>query len=338
MCRLSESENGLPCSIDRTMSSKSVLVTGAAGFIGSHLTERCLQLGCRVVAVDALTDTYSDSLKRANLVDSLENANCTFIEADLLAIDLPSLLGGVEIVFHLAAQPGVPQSWDEFDVYVSRNVLATHGLLDAARDVSLERFVLASSSSVYGDAATLPTREEAVPQPVSPYGVTKVATEQLARAYWRGFAVPTVALRYFTVYGPRQRPDMAFNRLIASALSGEVFEVFGDGTQTRDCTFVTDVVNATIASAQYGQPGLAYNIAGGSRRSLNSVVEVLSELTRSEVSCQYTGRRPGDARDTAADISRAHRDLGFEPSVPLEVGLQAQLEWQRNVPARRPQD
>jgi UDP-glucose 4-epimerase len=213
-------------------------------------------------------------------------------------------------------------------------VNATQRLLEAARHASIERFVMASTSSVYGDAEILPTPEDITPRPVSPYGVTKVAAEQLARIYWRSFGVPTICLRYFTVYGPRQRPDMAFNRLIARAISGERFEVFGDGNQTRDFTFVEDAVSGTIAAAQCGQPGSTYNIGGGSRRSLNSVFDALAGLLGEPVALAYRDRQHGDARDTAADIRRARRDLGFEPTFDFDTGIKAQLDWQNATVAR----
>jgi UDP-glucose 4-epimerase len=309
------------------MATKSVLITGAAGFIGSHLAERCLGLGWRVTAVDSFTDYYSDALKRRNIETVVEHPGCTVIEGDLLGLDLAPMLDDVTIVFHLAGQPGVRPSWDDFDRYTVLNVNATQKLLDAARTAPLERLVIASTSSVYGDAETLPTREDVIPRPVSPYGITKAATEHLARIYWRNFGVPTVCLRYFTVYGPRQRPDMAFNRLISHALSGEPFRVFGDGSQTRDFTFVADAVSGTVAAGQYGEPGSVYNIGGGSRRTLNSVFDVLGDLLGAPVALTYGDRQLGDARHTAADIGRARRDLGFDPSVGFDAGLKAQLDW-----------
>ena len=307
----------------------SVLVTGAAGFIGSHLAARCLHLGRHVIALDSFTDYYPDEVKRQNLAHVADHPACTVIDGDLLDLDLVPILGGATTVFHLAAQPGVRMSWDEFDKYTVRNVNATHRLLEAARSASIDRFVVASTSSVYGDAETLPTPENVRPRPVSPYGVTKLATEHLARIYWRTFGVPTVCLRYFTVYGPRQRPDMAFHRLIRRALSEEPFQVFGDGSQTRDFTYVGDAVSGTIAAGKHGRPGAVYNIGGGSRRSLNSVVDTLRDLIGAAVTLDYGGWQAGDARDTAADISRARHELGFEPTCEFEVGLKAQLEWQQ---------
>lgn len=313
------------------MNTKSVVITGGAGFIGSHLAERCLERGWRVTVVDTFTDYYDEHLKRQNVAHALEDSKYELIEADLLELDLDEVLRTATVVFHLAAQPGVRISWEQFDLYSRLNVTATHRVLEAARDVSLQRLVIASSSSVYGDAETLPTNEDVGPRPVSPYGVTKVATEQLAQVYWRNFGVPTVCLRYFTVYGPRQRPDMAFHRLISRALEEKPFEVFGDGEQTRDFTFVADAVSGTLATAECGKVGAAYNIGGGSRRSMNSVLETLGSLLGRRVDRIYRDHQPGDARDTAADISRAHRELGFEPSIAFRSGLQAQLEWQREL-------
>jgi nucleoside-diphosphate-sugar epimerase len=311
------------------MARKSVVITGAAGFIGSHLTERCLSLGWRVTAIDSFTDYYSAAIKRTNIGTLAAHPNCTVVDGDLLSMDLAPLLADVAIVFHLAAQPGVRASWDEFRLYTDLNVNATQRLLETSCNASLERFVLASSSSIYGDAESLPTPEDMTPRPVSPYGITKVAAEHLAQVYWRNFAVPAVCLRYFTVYGPRQRPDMAFHRLISRALAEEPFEMFGDGNQTRDFTFVTDAVAGTIAAGQCAPPGSAYNIGGGSRRSMNSVLDSLGSLVGAPIDRVYRSRQLGDARDTAADITRAKRDLGFEPAFDFEAGLAAQLEWQR---------
>jgi nucleoside-diphosphate-sugar epimerase len=311
------------------LTETSVLITGAAGFIGSHLAERCLERGWRVVAIDAFTDYYDERLKRRNLADALAHPSYDLVEGDLLELDLDGLLTGVSRVFHLAAQPGVRIGWDQFDLYTRQNVTVTQRLLDAARSASLERFVIASSSSVYGDAETLPTGEDMLLLPVSPYGVTKVATEQLAHVYWRNFGVPAICLRYFTVYGPRQRPDMAFNRLISQAMNGKPFEVFGDGEQTRDFTFVGDTVAGTLAASEHGRPGAAYNIGGGSPRSMNSVLESVSSLLGRRVERVYRETQRGDARDTAADISRARRELGFEPSSDFQSGLESQLEWQQ---------
>lgn len=288
-----------------------------------------------MVAIDAFTDYYSVARKRGNIAAAMEHPEFTLIEGSLLDIDLAPILDEVNLVFHLAAQPGVRTSWKDFDIYSSRNVGATQRLLHAAMGRPVEQVVLASSSSVYGDSETLPTRESATLRPVSPYGITKVATEHLARVYWRSFDVPTVCLRYFTVYGPRQRPDMAFNRVIRAALNEEPFKVFGDGNQTRDFTYVTDAVDGTIAAAVSAPPGAVYNIGGGSRRSMNSVFTTLGELLEVPVQLTFRDREPGDARHTAADISRAREDLGFEPSFEFADGLRLQLEWQRDAIVQR---
>jgi UDP-glucose 4-epimerase len=301
------------------------------------LAERCLGLGWHVIALDAFADYYSDTLKRRNLAQIADHPSCTVIEGDLLEVDLAPILADVSIVFHLAAQPGVRTSWADFSQYTLRNVNATQRLLEAARNAAIDRLVLASTSSVYGDAATLPTPETVTPRPVSPYGVTKLATEHLAQVYWRSFGVPAVCLRYFTVYGPRQRPDMAFNRMIRRALAQESFQVFGDGNQTRDFTFVADAVSGTVAAGKYGRAGSVYNIGGGSRRSLKSVLDVLGELLEERVAVSYSAQQPGDARDTAADIRRAREELGFEPAVDFESGLKAQLDWQQaSLPSAQP--
>jgi UDP-glucose 4-epimerase len=312
------------------MVHRSALITGAAGFIGSHLADRCLSMGWRLTALDCFTSYYPEPVKRENVAALSEHPHCTFLEADLLDddLDIRAIVSDVDVVFHMAAQPGVRPSWAEFGLYTALNLDATHRLLEAAREAGLDRFVVASSSSVYGDAEALPTSESVALQPVSPYGVTKVATEHLARAYWRSFGIPTICLRYFTVYGPRQRPDMAFHRVIDSALVGSTFEVFGDGEQTRDFTFVADAVSGTIAAALRGAPGTTYNIGGGSRRSMNEVLAILGDLLGRTVARVYGRRQLGDARDTAADISRAREDLGFEPSAEFDAGLKAQLDWQ----------
>jgi nucleoside-diphosphate-sugar epimerase len=318
---------------DWCMTSSSALISGVAGSIGSHLAERCLDLGWRVLAVDAFTDYYPAPLKRSNVARAMGERDYELIAEDLLGLDLRSVLTEVDVVFHLAAQPGVRPSWDQFQLYTRQNIDATQRLLDAARGCALKRLVFASSSSVYGDAERIPTDEVAL-RPVSPYGVTKVACEHLAQAYWRNFEVPVVGLRYFTVYGPRQRPDMAFSRLITATLNGEPFRVFGDGDQTRDFTFVTDAVAATIAAAQVGTRGAVYNIGGGSRYSMNSVMDSLGALIGAPVEREYISRQSGDARDTAAEISSARRALGYEPATDLTRGLAAQLEWQRTAAAQ----
>jgi nucleoside-diphosphate-sugar epimerase len=307
----------------------SVLVTGAAGFIGSHLAEACLERGWRVLAVDCFADYYDAALKQRNAEALRSHPRCTFLEADLMELDPAELFAGVDVAFHLAAQAGVRASWgSSFDVYLRQNVAVTQRLLEAARGSRLQRFVYASSSSVYGDAEAFPTREDAAPKPVSPYGVTKVACEQLARLYHRNYGVPCVGIRYFTVFGPRQRPDMAFNRLIAATLAGEEFTVFGDGGQTRDFTFVADAVDGTLAAGLRGTPGSLYNLGGGARRSMNDVFATVEALLDRAPNLRFTETQRCDARDTAADITLAAVELGFAPRRSFEDGLRAQVTWQ----------
>jgi UDP-glucose 4-epimerase len=245
------------------------------------------------------------------------------------------LLRDVEVVFHLAAQPGVRASWGQtFQAYVDSNVVAMQRLLEATTRMStISRFVFASSSSVYGDAETLPTPESTALLPVSPYGATKALGENLCRVYRRSYGLPYVTLRYFTVYGPAQRPDMAFHRLINAALRGEEIVIYGDGEQTRDFTFVEDTVSGTVAAAADGRLGATYNLGGGTRTSMNEVLRMISELTGEDLNVRYLEAQQGDARDTAADIAAAERDLGFKPSRSLDEGLAEQVAWQRGIVA-----
>jgi nucleoside-diphosphate-sugar epimerase len=306
----------------------NVLVTGAAGFIGSHLSQECVARGHRVTGVDSFTTYYDPGLKRANLAELDQCAGWSFVEGDLTEFDLDELLDGVDVVFHLAAQPGVRASWGQtFGAYVDSNVVAMQRLLEASRSAVLERFVFASSSSVYGDAERLPTNEQTPLQPISPYGATKALGEHLCRLYNRSHGLPTVMLRYFTVYGPRQRPDMAFNRLIRAALEQDEIVIFGDGEQTRDFTFVSDAVDGTIAAAEHGTPGSVYNLGGGARTSMNEVLTMIGELTGRELDVRRIAAQAGDARDTAADTRRAKRQLGFAPSRSLFEGLGEQVAW-----------
>ena len=304
------------------------LVTGAAGFIGSHLSEALTESGADVVGVDCFTDYYGRDVKERNLAALRARPGFTFVEADLQAAPLRQLLDGVTHVFHLAAQAGVRKSWgDDFHVYTSNNIDATQQLLEAAKGRPLHRFVYASSSSVYGDVATIPMREDAYLQPLSPYGVTKLAAEHLCHLYHVNHGVPTVSLRLFTVYGPRQRPDMAFHRFIRAALTDQPITVYGDGAQTRDFTYVSDIVAAGLAAGDRGTPGAVYNIAGGSRVSVNETLDLVSRLTGRPLSVRREAAQKGDMRDTFADTSRARAELGFTPRFPLERGLAEECTW-----------
>jgi nucleoside-diphosphate-sugar epimerase len=304
------------------------LVTGGAGFIGSHLSERLVAQGARVRAIDAFTDFYPRPLKERNLENLRGRAGYEFIEGDLRELDLPKLLDGITHVFHLAAQAGVRRSWGaEFQVYTGLNIDSTQRLLDACVGKPIDRLVYASSSSVYGDEVAIPMLETALPQPVSPYGVTKLAAEQLCYLYYFNYKVPTVSLRYFTVYGPRQRPDMGFNRFFSAILAGRPLVQFGDGLQTRDFTFVADAARATADAAVLGVPGRVYNIGGGARVSLREVFELIARVSGRKVTIEQQGPQKGDMRDTYADTSRAQTDLGFKPSVTLEEGLRSMWQW-----------
>ena len=310
----------------------NALVTGGAGFIGSHLSERLLAQGATVTAVDCFTDYYPRPIKERNLSGLIGKPNYRFVEGELARVDLASLLSDVTHVFHLAAQAGVRKSWGrDFTTYTTLNVDATQILLEACVGRPIERVVYASSSSVYGDEVALPMREDALPQPVSPYGVTKLAAEHLCNLYFVNHAVPTVSLRYFTVYGPRQRPDMGFHRFFTAVLEGRPLVQFGDGLQTRDFTFVADAVTATAAAAVRGALGGVYNIGGGSRVTLREVFDLIGRVTGRTVHIDHHPEQKGDMRDTYAETSRAHADLGFAPSVTLEQGLREMFAWMEAV-------
>ena len=305
------------------------LVTGAAGFVGSHLCTALLDDGADVVAVDAFTDYYSRRGKEQNLAHLRGRAGLILHEADLSEAPLAPLLDGVDCVFHLAGQPGVRASWGpDFVDYVRHNIGATQRLLEACMLHPLRKFVFASSSSVYGNAEAYPTPESLRPQPVSPYGVTKLAAEHLCEVYRTSFGVPVASLRLFTVYGPRQRPDMAFSRLVRAALAGEEFEVYGDGEQTRDFTFVGDVVQAMRDAAASDWCGVA-NIGGGSRTSMNDVLDIVRGLC-GELRIVRRPQATGDVRHTAADTSVAAAAFGYRPRTSLAQGLAAMVDWERS--------
>lgn len=308
------------------------LVTGAAGFIGSTLVDRLLSEGHDVRGVDCFTPYYARRDKEANLAQAREHARFAFVEADLRTCALPEVLDGIDVVFHQAAQAGVRLSWsDGFGEYLSCNVLVTQRLLEAARDTRVRRVVYASSSSVYGNAPRYPTTESDLPQPHSPYGVTKLAAEQLCNLYAVNYGVPAVSLRYFTVYGPRQRPDMATHRLIESALRQEPFPLYGDGTAVRDFTFVDDVVDANLAAAVTDvPPGTVCNIAGGASCTLTSLIEVVGELVGAAVPVDRLPMKAGDVARTGGTVELATELLGWQPRTPLHDGVAAQVAWHRS--------
>jgi len=305
------------------------LITGVAGFIGSTLAERLLADGVDVVGIDCFTDYYPRAIKERNLSALAGRPTFRFVESRIQDANLGELLGDRTHVFHLAAQAGVRKSWGrDFAVYTANNIEATQVLLEAAVGRgSLDRFVYASSSSVYGDAVAIPMREDARPQPVSPYGVSKLAAEQLCYLYFVNYQVPTVSLRYFTVYGPRQRPDMGFHKFLRATLQRQPIALFGDGEQTRDFTYVHDAVSATVAAAARGVPGRVYNIGGGSRVTVNHVLEIIGRVSGRQPIVQVEASQKGDMRHTYADTSLARADLHFAPSVTLEQGLAAEYQW-----------
>ncbi len=304
------------------------LVTGAAGFIGSHLVEQLLDDGHEVVGLDTFTPYYPRPMKEANLRNARDRSSFELVEGDLGEVDLRPLVDDVEVAFHLAAQPGVRLSWEAgFPDYVRHNITATQRLLEAVKGAST-RVVYASSSSIYGNASRYPTREEAAPAPHSPYGVTKLAGEHLCRAYAANHQVRAVALRYFTVYGPRQRPDMALHRMIDAALRGKAFPLYGDGEQVRDFTFVADIVSATLAASTADvDPGTAINISGGSSASVRQLLELVGEAAGNEVPIDQQPAAPGDVERTGGSIDRARQLLGWKPVTGLREGVDAQVRW-----------
>jgi UDP-glucuronate 4-epimerase len=312
------------------------LVTGCAGFIGSHLTEALLGDGENVIGVDCFNNNYGRQEKLRNLERATDWDGFEFVPIDLSRGDLFDLVAECDTVFHLAAEPGVRPSWGQrFEQYLRNNVLATQHLLEAARTVPGNRFVYASSSSVYGQAERFPTREDATPRPFSPYGVTKLSGEHLCELYHGNYGVETTSLRLFSVYGPRQRPDMAFNIFSRAILEGEPITVFGDGKQTRDFTYVADVVKAIrLAAGEPAAIGRTLNVGGGSQVSLAEALALLAEQGGVKPQVTHRERQHGDVRDTRADTTQIAITLGFAPDTPLAIGLAAELEWMRNSLAR----
>jgi nucleoside-diphosphate-sugar epimerase len=308
------------------------LVTGVAGFIGSTLADRLVRDGVDVVGIDCFTDYYPRAVKERNLAALLAHPAFRFVESRLQEADLAELLADRTHVFHLAAQAGVRKSWGkDFAVYTVNNIEATQMLLEACVRRPIERLVYASSSSVYGDNVQMPMTEDARPQPISPYGVSKLAAEQLCYLYHVNYGVPAVSLRYFTVYGPRQRPDMGFHKFLRATLLGQPITLFGDGEQTRDFTFVQDAVSATIAAATKGVPGRVYNIGGGSRVTINQVIEMIGRVAGRRPTLSIDSAQKGDMRHTYADTTLARADLGFAPTVGLEDGLAAEHRWLADI-------
>ena len=307
-----------------------VLVTGACGFIGTNLCQSLLADGHSVTGVDAFTENYERRLKRANYDVLSKFKNYTHIECDLLNVDLATLVEGKDVIFHLAGQPSVHNSWgDDFQVYSNRNIVLTQRLLDAANAAKIGRLVNSSSSSIYGRVTSSPTRESDEKRPISPYGVTKLAAENLVTLYGSEFGLSTVSLRYFTVFGPRQRPDMAFNKLIHAGSNGKSFPLHGDGSQIRDFTFVGDVVEANkLAAFADVSPGSVFNIGGGSPVAMSETINMLEEIMERKIQLEHTPLGPGNPMLTTADCTAAYSALGWKPTMDIYQGLKAQVAWQ----------
>jgi nucleoside-diphosphate-sugar epimerase len=314
------------------------LVTGAAGFIGSHLCGHLLSQGHDVVGLDCFTDYYARELKEGNLkglsegYGGLEKPGFRFMSADLNYLELAPLISDADGIFHLAAQPGVRASWGKtFQAYIDSNIRATQALLEAVKDNRGPRIVFASSSSVYGKTNELPTKETSEKRPLSPYGATKLAGEALCQLYHINYDVDVISLRYFTVFGPRQRPDMAFHRFFRSIIKGQEIRIFGTGEQTRDFTYVADIVAGTLTAMQKGVPGRAYNLGAGHQRKLNDVVQKIIEIAGKDTRLVFEPVQKGDVLDTCADTALAKKELGFSPETSLEHGLRAEYEWLKDM-------
>lgn len=305
------------------------LVTGAAGFIGSTLSKQLLSEGHNVLGIDNFSDYYSSELKFANIAN-LDSDSFELIRADLNDINLDEYVKDVDYIFHLAGQPGVRSSWGtSFGTYIAHNVMATQKLLEASmKSANLKKFIYASSSSVYGEASRYPCSETDITNPLSPYGVTKLAGENLCTLFGRNFGLPTVSLRYFTVYGPGQRPDMAFTRFLRAGLRDEEIHIYGSGQQIRDFTFISDVVRANLLAAESACiPGSVFNVAGGTNVSVSEVLDIVEQLLGHPLKVHKTKSIPGDVSQTGGSIEKISSDLGWKPEVQLVQGLDAQRLW-----------
>lgn len=283
-----------------------------------------------IVGVDCFTDYYPISIKKRNIKNSLKNKKFEFRKVDLLDANLKEIVSDADVVFHLAAQPGVRSSWEKFNAYVRNNIETTQKLLETCTNFDVKKFIFASSSSVYGDSPTLPMSEDSLKRPISPYGVTKLATEQICYLYHKYYEIPIVILRYFTVYGPRQRPDMVINRFVSKMFSGEIISIFGDGEQTREFTFISDVIDATLLAAKSDYDYEIFNIGGGTRISVNSLITLLEKTIGKKPKIEYVEEQKGEMKDTVADISKIKKLLGWGPRVNMEEGLKKYMDWYRS--------
>lgn len=305
------------------------LVTGCAGFIGSSLTDKLLEEGHHVIGIDCFTEYYPVEIKKRNLQSALKNRNFTFIESDLLDMNT---FPEVNYIFHQAAQAGVRASWGKsFEIYMRNNILATQRLLEYYKDRELKKFIFASSSSIYGDVEELPVKEDAPKKPISPYGVTKLAAENLCYLYHKNYGLPAVSLRYFTVYGPRQRPDMGIHKFITAALRGDEITIFGNGEQTRDFTYISDIVKANLQAAECKPDWISLNIGGGSRISVSELLRIIENSVGKRTKIKYVENQKGDVRDTHADTALARKVIGYKPEVNVETGIAKQVEFMREL-------
>lgn len=303
-----------------------ILVTGCAGFIGSNLTEKLLSQGNHVIGIDVLSDYYSVELKKKNIEGISSYKEFEFINKDILDADLPSILKDIQYVFHLAAQPGVRGSWGKnFSIYVRNNILVTQKLLEAVIESKVKKFIYASSSSIYGNQKVEKLSESLIPKPISPYGVTKLAAENLCSLYYENYGVPVVSLRLFTVFGPRQRPDMAFQKLIYSIKYNSAFTIYGNGEQKRDFTYVDNITTAFTLAMGKGKPGEVYNIGGGETISLNNIIKLFEEILQTKIKTEYLNEVKGDVKNTYADIEKAKCELGYDNSISLVNAIKEQL-------------
>jgi nucleoside-diphosphate-sugar epimerase len=309
---------------------KTAIVTGVAGFIGSSLAEKLLEKKIKVIGIDCFTDYYSKEIKIKNISNCIKNKNFSLIEEDLLKLDLGPIIRKSQFLFHEAAQPGVRASWGEqFGIYVKDNILATQKILEFAKESkTLEKIVMASSSSVYGDQEGVMTEDKTIPKPISPYGATKLASENLGLIYASNYNLPVTSLRYFTVYGPRQRPDMAFTRFIKSGLRNEPLTVYGDGNQKRDFTFIKDIVDANISVIENNSQSNIINIGGGNVISVNKTIKIIEDIIGIDIQISHNNKEKGDVKETNADISKAKKILGYRPKIDLKEGLNEQIKYQ----------
>jgi len=308
------------------------LVTGAAGFVGSHLCERLLQQGFDVKGIDSFTDFYPKWIKEKNILPLMREKKFEFIAEDLNRLDLKKLLRKTDYIFHLAAQAGVRASWGQnFSIYTQNNIEATQKLLEAAKASQIKKFIYASSSSVYGFCPELPMSETSPVCPFSPYGVSKLAAEQLCFLYFKNYGVPCVSLRLFTVYGPRQRPDMAFFKFFRAIGEDKHISIFGDGKQTRDFTYIDDVIEANFAALEKGKKGEIYNIGGGNRKKLEDIFPILENICQKKINVKLEERQKGDVPHTLAKIDKARKDLGYSPRIKLNDGLKEEWIWLQSL-------